>query len=129
MSNARFRAGRLVSGLLSVGLGLLLLDGCSPAQALCAKEQECNDELEDDTYNVCIESYNAGINALRANEEPECQVLADARLALDACRATLSCSDFEDNDLDDCDDQLDDFRDAEADTVDSRGNSICSSSN
>lgn len=124
MSNARFGAGRLVSGLLSFGFVLLLVDGCSPAQALCAKEQECNDKLEDDTYNVCIESYNAGINALRANEEPECQVLADARLALDACRSTLSCSDFEDNDLDDCDDQLDDYRDALEDAGDQ-----CSSGN
>ena len=47
----------------------------------CAKRQECNNDLEDDSYGVCVESYSGNINALRANKEEECHVLADALLA------------------------------------------------
>lgn len=80
---------------------------------LCAKRQECNNDLEDDSYGVCVESYNGGVNALRANKEEECQKLADAQLAFDACRAALDCDDFEEGDLGGkCDDELDDYEDA-----------------
>lgn len=86
--------------------------GCAPGNALCAKQQECDDSLEEDTFGVCVEQYNAGINALRANEEPECQVLADAQLTFDACRAQLDCNDFEEGDFRDCDKELDNLQDA-----------------
>ena len=82
----------------------------------CAKRQECNNDLEDDSYGVCVESYSGNINALRANKEEECQVLADALLAFDACRASLDCDDFEEGDLGgQCDDELDDYEDAARD--------------
>ncbi len=89
-----------------------LTSGCV-ANALCAKRQECNDSLEDDSYAVCVEDYNAGIAALRANKEEECHEVAAAQLAYDACRAGLDCDDFEEGDLGGkCDDERDDFEDA-----------------
>jgi hypothetical protein len=89
--------------------------GCT-AQNFCAKRQECNDKLEDDSYNVCVEEVSASYNALRANEEDDCQKLADAQLALLACEASLDCDDFEESDLGGkCDDELDDVRDAQDD--------------
>lgn len=93
--------------LCSVALG-----GCV-ANNLCAKRQECNDSLEDDSYAVCVESYNAGVNGLRANKETECQELVAAMVAYDACRAALDCDDFEEADLGGkCDDERDDYEDA-----------------
>jgi hypothetical protein len=82
----------------------------------CAKRQECNNDLEDDSYGVCVEEYSGAINSLRANKEEECQILADAQLAFDACRASLDCDDFEEGDLGGkCDDELDDLQDAQRD--------------
>ncbi|MCC7073915.1 MAG: hypothetical protein IT383_21585 [Deltaproteobacteria bacterium] len=93
-------------------LTALIVSGCV-ANNLCAKRQECNDSLEDDSYAVCVEDYNAGINALRANKEEECYELAAAQLAYDACRAALDCDDFEEGDLGGkCDDERDDYEDA-----------------
>jgi hypothetical protein len=92
--------------------------GCV-ANSICAKERECDDELEEDTFGVCVELYNAGIAALRANEEEDCQKLADAQLAFDACRSQLDCDDFEELDLGgECEDELDDLRDAQDDAKD-----------
>lgn len=92
-----------------------LAAGCGVGNSLCAKQQECDDRLEEDTFGVCVEAYNAAISALRANEEPECQALAEAQLTFDACRSQLDCNDFEDNDFSDCEDELDDLRDANED--------------
>lgn len=89
--------------------------GCV-GNSFCSKRQECNTSLEDDSYGVCVENYNGNINALRANEEQDCQILADAQLALDACRASLDCDDFEEADLGGkCDDEIDDVQDAQRD--------------
>lgn len=92
------------------------LGGCT-AQNLCAKKAECADEegddLAEDSPSVCQANYSGGLSALRANEEKECQLLADATEALDACRAGLKCDDFIESDFGgECDDQLDDFNDA-----------------
>ena len=100
--------------LLALALTAVVVTGCVGSN-YCAKRQECDNDLEDDSYNVCVESYNAGINALRANKEEECQVVADAQLAYDACLASLDCNDFDDEIQDrgtECDDQWDDYRDA-----------------
>ena len=68
------------------------LSGCT-AQNLCAKKAACADEegddLADDSPSVCQANYNGNLNALRANEEEECQILANAQEALDACRDTM----------------------------------------
>jgi outer membrane murein-binding lipoprotein Lpp len=104
------KAGNLwIAALVASGT---LVSGCV-ANNYCGKRQECNNDLEDDSYAVCVESYNSGINALRANKEQECQDLAAAQLAFDACRAALDCDDFEEGDLGgQCDDELDDYEDA-----------------
>jgi hypothetical protein len=109
----RFIATLMVAGVLS---------GCV-GNNFCAKRQECNNDLEDDSYAVCVEEFNSGINSLRANKEEECQDLANARLALFACMATLDCDDFEEGDLGGkCDDEIDDVEDAQNDA-----NGECSS--
>ncbi|OGQ17489.1 MAG: hypothetical protein A2138_26240 [Deltaproteobacteria bacterium RBG_16_71_12] len=98
--------------ICALALCSVVVGGCV-GNNLCAKKQECNDSLEDDSYGVCVESYNGGIAALRANKESECQELAVAMLAYDACRAALDCDDFEEADLGGkCDDERDDFEDA-----------------
>ena len=97
---------------LLLALLVVTATGCV-SNNLCAKRHECNNNLEDDSYSVCVESYNAGINMLRANKEEECQVVADTQLALDACRAALDCDDFEEGDMGGkCDNELDDYNDA-----------------
>lgn len=93
--------------------------GCT-AQNLCAKKAECADEegddLAEDSPSVCQANYNGGLAALRANEEEECHILADAQEALDACRASLKCDDFVESDFGgECDDQLDAYNDARED--------------
>lgn len=96
----------------ALALCSVAISGCV-ANSFCGKTQECNDSLEDDSYGVCVEAYNAGINSLRANKEPECQELAAAKLAFDACRAALDCDDFDEGDFGGkCDDELDDYEDA-----------------
>ena len=116
-----------MKALLSLAL-LVTVASCVP-QALCSKKQECDPELNDDSYNVCMTAYDARISALRANAEPECQRLADATLALDSCRAALDCDDFDEGDLGQkCDELVDDFNDARNDTV-TRGQDRCSAAN
>ena len=104
--------------LLTIGL-LALLSGCT-ANSVCAQRQECNDKLEDDSQAVCVEQYNAQINALRANSEEECLIQADAQLAFDACLLQLDCNDLDDAaDVEDaCGNELDDLRDAIKDAGD-----------
>ena len=84
---------RLLPILLCAFLG-----GCV-ANALCAKKQECDDNRADDDPAVCVEAFNADIDALRANKETECQALADAESALAACSSQLRCADFRQSDL------------------------------
>jgi hypothetical protein len=123
-----------VSNLRSIAPCLLFiaahaLAGCGVANSFCAKRQECDRRLEDDSYYVCVETYNTTIDALRANEEAACHRRADAQLAFDACRAQLDCDDFEEPDLGrKCDDERDDLQDAREDTI-RRGQDQCSSFN
>lgn len=94
--------------------------GCT-AQSFCNKVAQCLDEeediqLEDDSTAVCVEEFNGGINALRANEEDDCQKLADAQIALANCAVGLDCDDFLAPEFDgECDDEQDNLRDAQDD--------------
>ncbi len=95
---------------------LACVSGCT-AQNFCAKKAECaaenGDDLADDSPSVCQANYSGNLSALRANEEEECQALANATEALDACRAGLKCDDFVESDFGgECDDQLDAFNEA-----------------
>lgn len=104
---------------LLLAASLAVISGCT-ANQVCAQRQECNDSLEDDSEGVCVASYNAGIDSLRANNEEECQRLADAILARDGCLLQLDCNDLDDEaDREDaCGDELDDVRDAQDDAND-----------
>lgn len=97
---------------------VVVTGGCT-AQNLCNKEAQCQDEendrqLEADSTAVCVEQLNGQLAALRANEEDDCQELANALEAVLACKAGLKCDDYFENDLGgECDDQLDDLEDAQ----------------
>jgi hypothetical protein len=120
------RAARTtVSTMLLASLACLA--SCSGGDFFCRKQAQCLaeegfPELEDDSVGVCVVQYNGSIAALRANEEPECHVLADAILAVDACRAGLDCNDFfeQDDFSEACDNVLDDLDDALDDVDDGR---------
>ncbi len=108
--------------LLSKSLVLLMavlptLVGCSVGQVLCQKQEECsNDAKGKEFVEVCSIQYDGSINALRANKETSCQDLANAQLALDACRAALDCDDFNESDLGGkCDKELENLNDANDD--------------
>lgn len=93
--------------------------GCT-AQNLCNREMECREKddqkVSDDDAAVCTAQANAYIDSLRANEEPECQALADAEIAVANCKATLDCDDFIESDLGQkCEPELDDLKDARDD--------------
>lgn len=85
------------------GLGVLAIavsSACTPAPAFCTKYEECSKTpLSEDFHNVCTEGVNSGLSTIRANDEPECQDLADARTALLACVAQLECVDFDESDF------------------------------
>ena len=101
----------------SAALILLALSGCT-AQALCERSREClSDPPGDDYVAVCQARYDGQVNAYRANKEEECHVLADAKLAFDACRAQLDdCDDFNESDdreyNGECEDEHDNYFDA-----------------
>ena len=88
--------------------------GCSVGTALCQKEEECADDNKGDEFvQICTIQYDGAIQALRTNKEGECQSLADAQLAFDACRAALDCDDFTEADLGQkCDDEKRDLDNA-----------------
>lgn len=105
----------------------VLASGCV-ANSICAKRQECNDKLEDDSEAVCVQAHHRLIDTLRANDEESCHRLADAFLARDACAAQLDCDDFEEDDLGEkCEDEQDDLEDALEDAI-TRGESECDAS-
>jgi hypothetical protein len=99
--------------LFAAAVVLLITSGCT-SQALCEKDAECRDDPPGDDYvRICTIQRDGNIRALRANKEEECQMLADAQIALDACRAQLDCDDYNEGDLGQkCDAELDDFNDA-----------------
>jgi hypothetical protein len=99
----------------------------SSAAAFCARADECSDDSEEDNDSdegqddvaVCSETQVGLINGLRANTEPECDALAAAIEALQACQAGLDCDDFNaDDDNGQCDDQRTGLSDACDDIVD-----------
>lgn len=99
---------------------LLPLAACNPGDALCAKVQECfEDDLdfEDDFVALCQEENRSQEDIYRANEEEDCHIAADARNAYYACLAGLDCNDLEDElqEPDECEDQYDDYVDAQDD--------------
>jgi len=85
-----------MKALLVLLVAVGALSACGP-QGFCSKKQECDNHLNDDDQNVCVAAESANINQLRANNEQECQALADASLNLMACDASLSCGDFEED--------------------------------
>jgi len=109
---------RITTGLFAL-LAVVNAAGCT-AQNLCNRIAECREEedfdVSDDAPAVCVAEYNAGIDALNANEEEECHALATAQLNLDACKAGLSCDDLFEADLGkECDDELEAYDDARDD--------------
>ncbi len=103
-----------ITTLLSLVLCAVVATGCV-GNNFCAKRQECDNDLEDDSYSVCVENYNGTISALRANKEQECQDLAAAKLAYDACRASLDCNNFDDENQDpgsECENEYGDYQNA-----------------
>jgi hypothetical protein len=115
-------------------VGLLVVassSACTRLQAsgFCQKEAQCLDEEEDvtlepDSVNVCVAEFESQIAELRANEEPECQNLAQAILDFSACRASLDCNDF--FDPDDIDDKCGDQQEALDDAIDDVDGAECS---
>ena len=71
---------------------------CNPAESICQKEYDCQEELgmslEDDYVDVCAAARGGANNALRQNAEQECEDLANAQLAVVTCESALSCEDL-----------------------------------
>jgi hypothetical protein len=76
----------------------LALAACSPAGALCRKQQECapeqNDEMDDESVVVCEVAFDVHVRSLRENDEIECQEQADRELDYARCLSGLACADF-----------------------------------
>jgi hypothetical protein len=110
--------------LLTLALAAVLPTvACNPGDAMCAKVEECFDDdvdFEDDFQAICQEENRAQEDILRANEEDDCHVLADTKNAWYACLNGLECNDLEDElqEADECEDQYDDYVDAQQDVDD-----------
>ena len=83
------------STTLAAHAGVAALGGCNPAEGLCQKEYDCQEELglslEDDYVAVCAAGHEGANRALRANAEKECEDLANAQVALAGCESVLDC--------------------------------------
>ena len=111
----RFGFSSPAAALLFTLLASVGLSACgSSGSAICAKYAECSaDPPGADFQQICETRYGAEIDALNQNDEQECAELANAKLAFDACRSTLTCDDFTEGDLGgECDDEIDDYQDA-----------------
>ena len=107
--------------------GLVLLGGCSASQGFCEASADCDREFfgqaidaagdADDDVAVCVAVQDGQTAALRANEEEECQEVANAREAYFACVASEFASGTDGCDAveEDCDNELDDLREAQQD--------------
>lgn len=100
-------------------LGALLLVGCT-SQQVCQRNYECADKPGDDYIAVCQAVYDGSLNALRANKEDECHLVAEMKERFDACSAQLdSCRERERigsrNYDGECEDEHDDYLDALSD--------------
>jgi hypothetical protein len=126
-----------------ISLSLLLLAAstaaCSSSRGYCAAAADCDREIlgvpipdaagnDDDSAAVCAANTDAEIAALRANEEQECQALADALVRFhacvaaefaakpDGCAALFGGDELELNETNGpCDDEFDDVQDARGD--------------
>jgi hypothetical protein len=99
MTAARSSRVLRLAGVAALALAVLPSAACSPAGALCAKEQECDDQRAPDDERVCQTAYDAQLKALHENGEADCQDLANKQEDFDACRAQLDCADFQEADL------------------------------
>jgi hypothetical protein len=83
---------------LGGAMAALFAAGCNPAEGLCQKEFDCQEQLglnlEDDYVAVCAASREGVNNALRKNAERTCKDLADAQVSSAVCQSTLSCDDL-----------------------------------
>ena len=116
------RSMRIFSPLLLL-LSTVVLGGANCTErALCEQIKECaNDPPGEDFVEVCTRQRAGETAALRANSEDDCVTLATAQTALDACRAQLTCDDFQEGDLGgECDNELDDYNDAFDDAANNR---------
>ena len=106
---------------LSLGVGLGA--GCDPYDAYCGRVEQCANDDEDgfdevdpddDYRGVCAAQLRANERVLRANDEEECQVMADAYRLYTACLANLDCNDLNDEvrQADKCENERDDYDDA-----------------
>ena len=86
----------MVGGAL--GLSAFLSASCNPAEAICQKEYDCQDELgmslEDDYVDVCQAGHQGENNALRQSAEQQCEDLANAMVAIATCESVLACEDL-----------------------------------
>ncbi len=109
-------------------LGLSLVVGCSATRGFCEASADCDDfqffgvETDaagdsDDDIAVCTANQDASLRALRANEEDECHAAADALDAYFACVANEFAGGQDGCDAvgKECDDELDDVREANED--------------
>lgn len=111
--------------LAPLGLALVGTIGCSSSRGFCEAHADCEREFigivipdqagnEPDDVAVCMANNDGFVASLRANEEPECQEVAEKYEIYMACIG----NEFANNDdgcevLDeDCDDELDDYQDA-----------------
>lgn len=97
--------------------------GCDPYDQYCGRVEQCAnddekgfDEIDpdDDYRGTCAAQLRANERVLRANEEEDCQVLADAYRLHTACLASLECDDLNDEfrQADKCESERDDYQDA-----------------
>ena len=101
--------------------------GCSSTRGYCEASSDCDSEVfgfevddagdAEDSVGVCTANQDARLSALRANEEDECHEVANALDAYFACVANEFAGGEDGCDAvnDECDDELEDFQDAQAD--------------
>jgi hypothetical protein len=125
--------------VLSLSFAAALSSACSSSQGYCAAAADCDRDFlgvpifddagnDDDSAAVCVANVDADLAALRANEEPECQALADALARFHACVAAEFAATPDGCDAifggdepqlteadGPCDDEFDDVQDARSD--------------
>jgi len=115
-----------VSRLLVAAGALALVGACtSSARGLCEAHADCERDFlgvvipdlsgdADDSVDVCTVQQEGSVQALRANEEEECQIAADKIELFMACIATEFADDPDGCDVLEtkCEDERDDVNDA-----------------
>jgi hypothetical protein len=112
--------------LLAAAGALALVGACtSPARGFCEAHADCERDFlgvvipdlagdADDSVDVCTVQQDGSVQALRANEEEECQVAAEKLEIFMACIATEFADDNDGCDVleSKCEDERDDVNDA-----------------